>query len=125
MKIAFPTLEDKGVDSQVYGHFGSAPRFVIIDADDSASTIANPDAVHLHGQCQPLKALGGIAVDKVVVGGIGGGALAKLNAAGIRVYRAVEGTVNENLGLIKTDTLPEFTRDMTCSGHSRDGGCAH
>ncbi|MCP4693003.1 MAG: diguanylate cyclase [Desulfobacterales bacterium] len=126
MKIAFPTREDKGADSQVYGHFGSAPRFVIIDDnDDSATTVDNTDADHLHGQCQPLKALGGIEVDKVVVGGIGGGALQKLNHAGIRVFRAVEGTVNENLGLVKTDKLPEFTPDHTCAGHDKDGGCAH
>ncbi len=126
MKIAFPTREDKGAESQVYGHFGSAPRFVIIDSDDdSASTVENPDAIHPHGQCRPLKALGGMAVDKVVAGGIGAGALAKLNKAGIRVYRAIEGSVAENLGLIQSDTLPEFTPDLTCAGHSRDGGCAH
>ncbi len=126
MKIAFPTREDKGADSQVYGHFGSAPRFVIIDdADDSASTIDNPNAVHLHGQCQPLKALGGVKVDKVAVGGIGAGALAKLTKAGIQVYRAVEGTVSENLALINSDKLPRFTPDLTCAGHSKGGGCAH
>ncbi len=126
MKIAFPTREDKGAESRVYGHFGSAPRFVIIEADDgSATLVENTDADHLHGQCQPLKALGGAKVDKVVVGGIGAGALQKLNTAGVKVYRAVEGTVNENLGLIKIDKLPEFTPDLTCAGHSKDGGCAH
>lgn len=124
MKIAFPTMEDKGAESEVYGHFGSAPRFVIMD-DDSARTIENPDAIHPHGQCRPLEALGGIMVDKVVVGGIGAGALSKLNKAGIRVHRAVEGTVSENLVLINADKLPEFTPAQTCAGHSEDGGCAH
>ena len=27
MKIAFPTKENQGMDSPIYGHFGSAPFF--------------------------------------------------------------------------------------------------
>jgi predicted Fe-Mo cluster-binding NifX family protein len=60
-----------------------------------------------------------------VVGGIGGGALRQLNAAGVQAYRAVEGTVAENLALIRAERLPTFTPAHTCAGHSRDGGCSH
>jgi predicted Fe-Mo cluster-binding NifX family protein len=64
-------------------------------------------------------------VDAVVVGGIGGGALMKLLAAGINVYRAVEGTVSDNLNLIQSEHLPQFTMNMSCAGHHEGGGCAH
>jgi hypothetical protein len=30
MKIAFPAERDEGMESPVYGHFGSAPCFLII-----------------------------------------------------------------------------------------------
>ncbi len=118
MKIALPTHENKGMDSPVYGHFGSAPYFVIVDtARDSLEVVANGNREHAHGQCQPLAALGGKSVDAVVAGGIGPGALAGLRAAGIRVYRGVEGTVRENLALIRTGRLPEFGSDDVCAHH--------
>ena len=126
MKIAFPTENDQGMDSAVYGHFGTAQCFVVVDsAEDRFESFQNQDLGHAHGRCQPLKALGNIALDAVVVGGIGGGALSRLNAAGIRTYRAVEGTVRENLELIRSGKLPEFTPMHTCGGHDADGHCAH
>jgi predicted Fe-Mo cluster-binding NifX family protein len=126
MRIAFPTQENKGRESVVYGHFGSARHFIIVDREKgSLEPIENRDRDHLHGQCQPLNALGGKRVDAVVVGGIGAGALARLNSAGITVYRAVEGSVAENLKLIETGVLPVFTLDQTCAGHGAGGGCVH
>lgn len=126
MKIAFPTQEDKGRDSMVYGHFGSARHFVIVDREtDSLEVVENLDKDHPHGRCQPLNALGGRHVQAVVVGGIGAGALSALNAAGITVYRAVEGTVADNLKLIEAGFLPMFTLDQTCAGHRTGGGCMH
>ena len=74
MEIAFPTLENQGTDSRVHGHFGSAPYFVIVNTEkNSTEIIENPDRDHLHGQCQPLKALDGRRVDAIVVGGRLGG----------------------------------------------------
>ena len=128
MKIAFPVVENKGMDSDVHGHFGSAPHFVFVDMDtNTAESFENPDQDHQHGACNPAAALGGRAVDGVVVGGIGGGALKKLNDAGITVYRAVEGTVADNVGLIKAGNLPEFEPSQVC-GHRHGvqiGGCVH
>ncbi len=31
MKICFPVEQHEGLESQVYGHFGSAPSFVVVD----------------------------------------------------------------------------------------------
>jgi len=124
MKIAFPVQVDEGLDSQVYGHFGSAPSFVILDsASGEYRTIGNSDAHHDHGQCLPMNALAGNTVDAIVVGGIGGGALMKLQAQGVRVFRAVEGSVKQNLEYIKSSKLPEFSVNMTCAGHHGQGGC--
>jgi predicted Fe-Mo cluster-binding NifX family protein len=126
MKIAFPTEDDRGVNSAVYGHFGSARCFIVVETEtDAVKTAVNQDVGHQHGKCQPLHALGGNSVDAVVVGGIGRGALSRLLASGIKVYRAVEGTVQQNLKLIKSGHLPEFTLDETCAGHGRHGACGH
>jgi predicted Fe-Mo cluster-binding NifX family protein len=126
MKIAFPVEKDQGLESTVYGHFGSAPHFMVLDIDSgSLKAINNSDAHHEHGQCQPIRALGGNPVDMVVVGGIGAGALMKLQSEGIRVFRAVEGNVSDNLALLKSGKLPEFAANMTCAGHDGGHGCVH
>lgn len=126
MKIAFPVRDDHGMDSTVFGHFGSAPYFIMVDKNSRKfETTANSDQHHAHGNCQPLAALGGEVVDAIVVGGIGAGALRKLVAAGIKVYRAVEGNIKDNLELITAGVLPEFTMEMTCAGHAATGECLH
>ena len=125
MKICFPTETLQGLESQVYEHFGSAPGFVIVDTESkSVEEINNSDLHHAHGMCQPLKALGGRVVDAIAVGGIGVGALMKLQAQGIRVFRVTQGTVGQNVQFILKNNLPQFDASFTCAGHT-GGGCAH
>jgi len=125
MKICFPTETLEGLNSSVYGHFGSAPGFVIIDIPSmGVEEIRNGDLHHTHGMCQPLKALGGTKVDAVAVAAIGMGALRGLEAQGITVYRVVQGTVRENVDLLSAGKLPIFDPGFTCAGHEH-GGCAH
>lgn len=128
MKIAFPVVENKGLNSEVHGHFGTAPHFVFLDLDtDSVVTSENPDQDHQHGACNPMAALGGQRVDGVVVGGIGGGALKKLTTDGITVYRAVDGTVGENAEMIRSGKLPVFEPGQVCGHHHgvTIGTCSH
>jgi predicted Fe-Mo cluster-binding NifX family protein len=122
MKIAFPSQENNGIESRVYGHFGSARYFVLVDTEeDSTEIIENPDRVHLHGHCQPMKALDGRRVDAVIVGG----ALRKLLLEGIKAYRAAEGSVQDNLELLTSGKLTVFTPDQTCAGHGIGDSCPH
>jgi predicted Fe-Mo cluster-binding NifX family protein len=125
MKIAFPVEQDQGLESPVYTHFGTAPYFVVIDSESGAQqTINNMHLHHNHGQCQPMEALSGNPVDVIVVGGIGGGALMGLQAQGVRIFRAAEGSVKENFEFMKAGKLPEFAVNMTCAGHQGgQGGC--
>jgi predicted Fe-Mo cluster-binding NifX family protein len=126
MKVCFPVQENHGLDSQVFGHFGSAPGFVVVDMVTSETTsINNSDKVHQHGACNPVAGLAGHQVDAVVVGGIGGGALHKLNSAGLRVFQAREGTIAENIALFKANELPEYQPGHTCGGHGHSHGCSH
>ena len=122
MKICVPVEVNKGLDSKPFGHFGSAPMFVVCDLESGEiSTINNGDLGHEHGKCQPIKALSGNVVDAVVVGGIGQGAIVKLNSMGIKVYRAQGETIGENLNLLKENKLQEFPTNHTCS----HDGCGH
>jgi predicted Fe-Mo cluster-binding NifX family protein len=124
MKIAIPVAEDRGLESPVYGHFGSAPVFVLVDSETmSVESLTNRDQVHIHGQCSPLQALAGARPEAVVVGGIGAGALLGLQNAGIRVYQASGKTVSEAIALLKQGGLKGIDREHACGGHGEVSGC--
>jgi len=126
MKICFPVQKYEGLASEVYDHFGSAPLFVVVDTLTGAvSSINNIDQIHEHGACNPIAGLGDHQVDAIVVGGIGRGALHKLNSSGLRVFKAHEGTIDSNMELFKTEDLPEFLPGHTCGGHGHDQNCSH
>ncbi len=126
MKLCFPVEIDNGMESRVYGHFGSAPQFVVVDTVTGKVTpITNNDQHHAHGACNPIMALNGQRVDAIVVGGIGAGALTRLMQLGIQVYRAQKPTVRENIELFAARTLSLLTLRQTCAGHSQGGGCSH
>jgi predicted Fe-Mo cluster-binding NifX family protein len=126
MKVCFPVQKDEGLDSVVYNHFGSAPMFVVVDTDsNNIEKIHNRDRYHSHGACNPMKALDNQKVDAIVVGGIGAGALTRINQMGISVHRSQAKTIRDNVAMFSSKTLPALTLQECCGGHSDDGECAH
>ncbi|MBE0604361.1 MAG: NifB/NifX family molybdenum-iron cluster-binding protein [Deltaproteobacteria bacterium] len=126
MKLCIPVTEDKGLESPVSAHFGSAPLFVIADTDSGACrSIPNRNLQHSHGMCQPLMSLAGEQVDGIAVGGIGMGALGKLLAANMRVFITHELTVEDAVASLKAGTLREATPAAACGhhGHGHAGTC--
>lgn len=122
MRVCIPVQENKGLESIAYNHFGSAPFFLIYDTESKETkAIENGDLHHAHGMCQPLKALGGEKIDAILVGGIGAGALTKLNNKGIKVYRVENGSVDQNIQSLQQNKLAEFTVNNSCSHHH----CGH
>ena len=122
MKVCIPIDVNKGLESKPFSHFGSAPMFVICDLDNGdILSINNGDLNHEHGKCQPLKALSGHKIDAVIAGGIGQGAIAKLNSMKIKVFKSQADTIKENINLFKEDKLDEFSLNHTCS----HDGCSH
>lgn len=123
MKICIPVASDAGLNATPFGHFGSAPFFALHDTVLGVTEVLdNGNQHHAHGACQPLAALGGQAVDAVIVGGIGGGAIQKLNAAGVRVYQSTDGSVEDNVKALQSGTLHELAAASGCQGHD---GCSH
>lgn len=124
MKICFPVKEDKGLDSVLYGHFGTAPIFIVYDTETGEfEAVENghldpATGKHPEGQCNPVKALNGAVVDVAVVAGIGKGAMMKLGEAGISVYQGNSLLdVKGNLDLIKEGKLILFDINKTCLHH--------
>jgi predicted Fe-Mo cluster-binding NifX family protein len=120
MNICIPVTEDKGLESPVSAHFGSAPIFMIVDTESgSCKAVSNRNLNHSHGMCQPILSLAGEKIDGVVVGGIGMGALQKLEAADIRVYLSELETVDATVVAFKAGTLKSATFQTACGHHGQ------
>ncbi len=126
MKIAIPVADYRGLESAVYGHFGSAPAFALVDSETmSVEAMVNQNQAHVHGACSPMKALAGARPDAVIVGGIGTGALLGLHSAGIKVYCSMGGTVAQAVTQLKAGELAEMDERGACAGHGGDHSCPH
>ena len=118
MNICIPVTEDRGLESPVSAHFGSAPLFLVVDtATGGCRAVPNRNLHHDHGMCRPLSSLAGERLDGIVVGGIGRGALDKLRAAGIRVYLSESPTVAATVAAFEAGTLREVTPAQACAHH--------
>lgn len=118
MKVCMPISEDRGLESPICGHFGSAPAFLLVDTDTRAHQVfANTNAQHEHGHCAPIARLADEKIDAFVVGGIGGGALARLLALGAAVYRGTQGSASESLEALAKGGLLSVTPADACGHH--------
>ncbi len=118
MNLCIPVIADRGLGSPVSRHFGSAPTFLFVDTETGACRgKANGNQHHAHGMCSPLAALQGEPLDALVVGGIGRGALVKLQQASIQVYLSDHATVGEVVEAFKAGQLPLLRDDQACAGH--------
>jgi predicted Fe-Mo cluster-binding NifX family protein len=120
MNICVPIEMNEGMDSKVYGHFGSAPYFAIYDTRSrEMEVINNGNLHHAHGQCSPIAALSGRQVDILATGGIGAGAIERLRMMGVKVCRVGAGlTVREVISIHGQDGLREVGGNDICSHHS-------
>ena len=124
MKVGFAIQINEGLESAVYDHFGSAPEFLIVDTEEKQiAKVDNANAHESHGNCNPMGKLGGNQIDALVVGGIGAGAIMKLNAMGVKIYRAGAVKVSENIDLLKENKLLEIMPQDSCGGHQ--GRCGN
>jgi predicted Fe-Mo cluster-binding NifX family protein len=124
MNICIPTATDTGLDAIPYQHLGSAAYLVLHNTDTGETkVIRNRNEHHEHGACNPLHGLRGENVNAVIVGGIGHRAFARLHREGIRVYRATEAPVRQNVRDAQEGKLTEVTSKTACQG--RDHGHHH
>jgi predicted Fe-Mo cluster-binding NifX family protein len=108
MKVCFPVVTDEGMGSNIYGHFASAPCFLIVDTVTRQTyTLANCDGKNLFSGCNPFIALRDQELDGIVVAGIGDDALRTMNSCGFRVYEANSSSVRENAELFEHHALTE------------------
>jgi len=131
MKICFPAVANAGMASEIYGHFASAPLFVIIDTETrQSSTLNNCDRDNPYAGCNPFSALSGQQLDGIVVGGIGDDSLRVMNMCGFTVHQADSASVADNVALFESGALPELSLlqshlEGRCSSGESGCNCSH
>jgi predicted Fe-Mo cluster-binding NifX family protein len=120
MKICIPTKDDRGLEAEPFGHFGSAPFFTLVDTETGEiEVVANSNPHHRHGTCYPMSQLREHDPDAIVCRGVGRRAFASLQSEGVDVMVASEGTVADILVAIREGALGPMTADEACHGRHR------
>lgn len=131
MKLCFPVLRDQGLESILYGHFASAPMFLVIDTDTGESLdIPNCDETAPEAGCNPFKALINKNLDAVIVGGIGDGFLEMVNMMGYSVFQAQSVSVKDCVEHFCQNALDVVEKQNSadegkCGEDDTGAGCGH
>lgn len=116
MKIA--VTYDNG---EVFQHFGHSENFKIYEVDHSQ--VVSSQVVSAEGSGHDALAgfLADSGVDILVCGGIGGGAMDALEAAGIEVFAGCEGNADEVIeALLRGEVV---SSGVNCNHHDEEQGC--
>ena len=123
MKICLPAGGERK-DAELSSHFGSTPCFVLYDVETgSCETVRNTKSSPADGQCRPMDLLAGRGITAVICRGMGRGAAAALEAAGIKIFVTRVSTVGETLNAFQAGALLLFNPAAACTG--RHGHGAH
>ena len=113
-------------NGNIFPHFGRTESFKLYDAEGGkviASEVVGANGMS-HGALAGLLAENGVNV--LICGGLGGGALAALQQAGISVYGGAQGSVDDAVAAFLAGSLQQ-TAEASCHDHDRshEGGCGH
>ncbi len=111
MKIAVTTQH-----TQVFPHFGRTPEFYLVTAEDGKIIEEKIVAAPAEGHGALVGFLISQGVDTLICGGVGGGAVNGLRAAGIQVYAGAAGSVREQVLSLLSGQLPQ-QGDANCDHH--------
>ena len=109
-------------DSNVAQHFGHCEKVMLVTIENEEVTSREVLDAPEH-DCGALPRLfAERQVEYVIAGGLGGGAIANLNRAGVKVVAGIQGTVEDALGRFLAGTL--VGGNTVCGGHEQ-GTCGH
>ena len=118
MKICLPVLDANGLNSVVFGHFGSAPFFALFDTETQDISIVNNGLrEHEHGQCMPVDAIRKTGATAVLCKGMGLRAANLLLEAGVTPYMVDAVTVSEAIAQYKAKNVTVLDANRACQHH--------
>ncbi len=121
VRVVFPVVDAKGVDSRLSGHFGRAPFFSVFDLNDDEKllghrTVPN-ESEHFGGIGFPPDRILQLTPDAVITYGMGPRALVRFQNARVAVLKANTDTVKDLLSAYTNDELEELTEGCHHARH--------
>lgn len=112
-------------NGQIFQHFGHTETFKVYDVEDNKVVSSKVVSTNGNGHGALAGILNNLNADTLICGGIGGGARAALDEAGIKLYGGVSGNADKAVEAFLAGTL-EYNPDVTCNHHGEhhhDGSC--
>lgn len=122
MKVIIP-VESKSLDVPICPSFGRTLFFVSYETENGKYEFIDNSAVSSQGGAgiKAAQKLVDIGADAVISYRCGENAAEVLNAAGIKIYKAQDGSVSENIAKFKNNVLPLLT-EIHPGFHNHGGG---
>jgi len=124
-RIAVPSIDEGGINSQRSGHFGHCDVFTLVDVEGGeikqVTTISNQS--HVQGGCMvPVNLLAEHKVNALIVGGIGMRPLMGFRQVGIDVYYdATRQEIKPVVEDLIAGKLPMISDNQVCGGGGFEG----
>ena len=103
-------------DGAIFQHFGHTSQFKLYDVEEGRVTRAVVIDTNGSGHGALATFLTAFQVDKLICGGIGGGAINALAGAGIDLYPGIDGSADMAVMQLIHGVLPKRT-DVRCNHH--------
>ncbi|MDD4664243.1 MAG: NifB/NifX family molybdenum-iron cluster-binding protein [Caldisericia bacterium] len=109
---------------EVSQHFGHTTQFCVIELEAGKANQTGNISLQ-DGDCHSIPVfLHQNQINKLVVGGIGQGAVERLQEANIGVICGAQGSLSETIEALEKNSL--HSTESICSGHEHgEGGCHH
>lgn len=117
MKIAIPTIGNKGLKEYVSEHFGRAPTFTIVDLATNEVKIIPNTSEHMGGSGYPPEIMANAGVEVMLCCGLGPRAIQMFEQYGIEVYVGAYGTVENTIQEWQAGKLQVATDENACKMH--------
>ena len=138
MKVAIPSMDNKGLDSEVCEHFGHSEYYTIIEIDkvlppsgiikknlykdeECKIKVVKNDRTEGHACEMPVDLIASQNVDYLITSGIGASPFILFQQKGIKLYAGALGTVREALRDFLCGMLSEMS-EASCGSHA---SCGH
>ena len=111
-------------NGNIFQHFGHTKQFKLYDIEDGK--VVKSELIDTNGSGHGALAgvLSAVKADVLICGGIGGGAINALSAAGIDLYPGIDGSADMAVMQLLAGVLPRRT-DVRCSHHGHEHGEGH
>jgi predicted Fe-Mo cluster-binding NifX family protein len=134
MKVCFPVASNKGLQSKIYGHFSSAPLFLLVDSESKEiEEVENCDPKDPFQGCNPLAALKDKGMEAIVVEGVADAVLQVMtNIHHYPFYGTLTGdnNIEQALEHLKNNELQKIEpfysqNEGRCGEDDEEDSCSH